>query len=582
MINWLSRFTFIELYKLLIINNLIFFILSLSTYLISSSIFISIIPNIFFLLSSSIILIILLGSNHNFSPIAWFGYSSFIWIGLGSISSFLKFDYFEFDSFILSNLVSMSKVNVLNSSTLLIITLISFVFSSKKEVFNFQKIKKNFLSQISEKLILLIVISLIFNLIIKIIILNIYPHNYMVISFLYKIELLEMGMTVLLGIKFIEVSLKTRFLIIIYIIGGLFYFAISMSTFIFLQFLVAFLIGTFVYRYKFWGMLFLIISLLVAYLCYNPVKMKMRTHNLIISNKLDITSKVKALSDSLMYYTYSVQERNKLDYNYNFYKDFILANAAQPGYYFLLEKGISSHKKAYIQVESIRKFIINYSNKKEDLEFLIKNLNNESFSFNSKPRKFSIPNQASDKMQISKDIKRQYADSNIFKILNRVDVVSIQRFIIKKYDDGLKGKTLENLLYLFVPRFIWHEKPVIKSNCVELHNLFYNKKLEQNKQSSCLAPSFNAEAYWNYGLSGVFFICLFYGAILSIFNNFYNNLFNKYAYFSFLLILIPTIKWIMFFEGWIIISIIGEAIIILSMYCCIRIFFKFIPKTNFK
>ena len=40
----------------------------------------------------------------------------------------------------------------------------------------------------------------------------------------------------------------------------------------------------------------------------------------------------------------------------------------------------------------------------------------------------------------------------LINILNRLDVISTQRFIYKEYITGKKGNTLDNIMYIFVPR----------------------------------------------------------------------------------------------------------------------------------
>ena len=166
-------------------------------------------------------------------------------------------------------------------------------------------------------------------------------------------------------------------------------------------------------------------------------------------------------------------------------------------------------------------------------------------------------------------------------MLNRLDVVSTQRFLIKEYNKDIKGDTIKDIIYMFIPRLLWQSKPVIENHGMKLHNSFYNYFNEIHKQKSLLAPSFNAEAYWNYGILGVVIISVIYGIILGFLNNIHNNINSFTKYFSYLFILIPSIKWIMFFEGWIILSFIGEITIIAFVYIISSICLRALPEPIF-
>ena len=62
--------------------------------------------------------------------------------------------------------------------------------------------------------------------------------------------------------------------------------------------------------------------------------------------------------------------------------------------------------------------------------------------------------------------------------------MSTQRFLIEKYLNNEKGNSLKNLKYIFIPRFIWKDKPIMTNNSVILHNIFYgNYTVKRGKLS---------------------------------------------------------------------------------------------------
>ena len=406
--------------------------------------------------------------------------------------------------------------------------------------------------------------------------LEIFVSGHYLTSILSKLEYIEVGFTIYLGIIFFKLSITNKYLTILLIIINLLYLATFMSTYIFIQFIFAFSLGLIVYRFSFWGMFLLFGLMLISFYAYNPLKTKMRTHNLIISEQLNFISRLKVLSDSLIYLAGNDKQRKNLEYKYH--KHFVLSVSAQANYMFVFK---DTHNRHYKMIDDqMIKFIRNYSNDKEDLKNLLNDLQKLDFKITEDHLRIKnaliVP-----KSVIKKHILNYDSNSyRFFTILNRVDVVSVQRFLVKEYEKGYTGNTLQNLAYLFIPRLLWYDKPIIKNYGVELHNNFYNLN-NRNEQNSALGPSFNAEAYWNFGLLGVLGISTFYGLILGLLNNFYNSCNHINAYLSFLLIFIPSIKWIMFFEGWIALTLVGEIIIILIIYLISRLIFA-IHKQFFK
>ena len=153
-------------------------------------------------------------------------------------------------------------------------------------------------------------------------------------------------------------------------------------------------------------------------------------------------------------------DKNRIKQDYKFYKELVLSKYAQPTYFYKNFKSEDKQLVMFIKKE-INKFIKEYSNRENDLKNLLLDLKNLILTLNKdKIKKYT--NEVDLKKFKVTSVSHNKSVKQIFTYFNRFDVVSVQRFLIKQYDEGKKGKTLENLVYLFIPRLIWHEKPIIK------------------------------------------------------------------------------------------------------------------------
>ncbi len=74
--------------------------------------------------------------------------------------------------------------------------------------------------------------------------------------------------------------------------------------------------------------------------------------------------------------------------------------------------------------------------------------------------------------------------------------VNIAAFVISQYDSGLPGDSVRNLLYSFIPRFLWPEKPLVTPGA-ELWTLV------SGEVGNNISPGYFADAYWNFGWIGL-------------------------------------------------------------------------------
>jgi hypothetical protein len=80
--------------------------------------------------------------------------------------------------------------------------------------------------------------------------------------------------------------------------------------------------------------------------------------------------------------------------------------------------------------------------------------------------------------------------------LLRVSFIDAATFVIAQYDHGLPGNSLREALYVFIPRFLWPEKPVVMVGA-ELATLVSGEVGNQ------ISAGYFAESYWNFGWIGL-------------------------------------------------------------------------------
>ncbi len=102
-------------------------------------------------------------------------------------------------------------------------------------------------------------------------------------------------------------------------------------------------------------------------------------------------------------------------------------------------------------------------------------------------------------------------ETNIINSLwKRQNLTTVQGFLVQQYDQGKSGTSFKDIWILFIPRILWPNKPITTNIAKELNEMLLGYA------SSSLAPSFNADAYWNGGwiLAGI--VSLYVGALFSV------------------------------------------------------------------
>lgn len=167
-------------------------------------------------------------------------------------------------------------------------------------------------------------------------------------------------------------------------------------------------------------------------------------------------------------------------------------------------------------------------------------------------------------------------EERVRAIGRRFEVASIQGYLINEYDSDRPGNTLSNFWVTFVPRIIWPQKPIITNLGGELHIKYYN---DPSQIYSALAPTYSAEAYWNYGPLGVVLVSILLGLAIGWLTQ-YSFLAVYGTRSEYFIIAFPVVIWACFVESWIVSSYLGEFVIFVAILLIARailegwVFFK--------
>jgi len=157
-------------------------------------------------------------------------------------------------------------------------------------------------------------------------------------------------------------------------------------------------------------------------------------------------------------------------------------------------------------------------------------------------------------------------EERVRAIGRRIEVASIQGYLINEYNDGRSGSTLLNFWVTFIPRIVWPQKPITTNLGAELHMKYYNAP---NQIYSALAPTYSAEAYWNYGPLGVLLVSILLGLAIGWLTQ-YSFLAVYGIRSEYFIIAFPALIWACFVESWIVSSYLGEFVIFLVILLIAR------------
>ena len=162
----------------------------------------------------------------------------------------------------------------------------------------------------------------------------------------------------------------------------------------------------------------------------------------------------------------------------------------------------------------------------------------------------------------------------------RLDVASIQGYLINEYDNGRPGNSLVDFWAVIIPRVLWPEKPVITRFGVELNEQYYRVPGEFVRQrTSATAPTYSGEAYWNFGTPGVVIVSILLGLVIGWLTRCwqYAMLGRDPAFFT---IAFLAAIWASSVESWVVATYLGEFTIFVVIYLSARAIFAIFRSIN--
>jgi hypothetical protein len=146
----------------------------------------------------------------------------------------------------------------------------------------------------------------------------------------------------------------------------------------------------------------------------------------------------------------------------------------------------------------------------------------------------------------------------------RLSYVNQATFAIRMYDAGVPSGSLDHLLATLIPRFLWPDKPIITQIGVDFNFA------ATGSHTSSAAPGLFADAYWNFGWSGVGLLMIPLGAILGYISIFALDVMRQRRWIYFPLILIGM-RLGLRTDGFIVADIVGTLVIMGAGYAILTL-----------
>ncbi len=130
----------------------------------------------------------------------------------------------------------------------------------------------------------------------------------------------------------------------------------------------------------------------------------------------------------------------------------------------------------------------------------------------------------------------------LVKAMERMFDESLKRVLARTPDPVpfWNGRTYEALLFTFIPRFVWPDKP--GRNWMNEFGMKYQYLTEGDNITS-IACSFLAEGYLNYGYLGLYGVAIFFGVLVAFFESIALSLFGFPSLWGYVVFLLPLLSY---------------------------------------
>lgn len=118
--------------------------------------------------------------------------------------------------------------------------------------------------------------------------------------------------------------------------------------------------------------------------------------------------------------------------------------------------------------------------------------------------------------------KRQTKSQRLTKRLNLTTMFGVIVHTSPERKPFLGGETYMSLVYLWIPRFVWPDKPS-GQEATERLGLYYGIHTKESLKKTSIGLGVLGEAYANFGIAGVMVLSLLFGWLLAHANNYARN-----------------------------------------------------------
>lgn len=160
-------------------------------------------------------------------------------------------------------------------------------------------------------------------------------------------------------------------------------------------------------------------------------------------------------------------------------------------------------------------------------------------------------------------------------VIRRFSLNPVQAFLMDQYDAQQVGNSLDQAWMAAIPRAFWPGKPIITRFGTELHEKYWGTM----DASSALAPTYTAEAYWNYGPLGVLVVSVLLGVELGWLTRRWHFAVRGRD-LAFYVVAFPTALLAAYVESWIAANYVGGFLTIFVMWGALRLTLSRLMRTH--
>lgn len=142
---------------------------------------------------------------------------------------------------------------------------------------------------------------------------------------------------------------------------------------------------------------------------------------------------------------------------------------------------------------------------------------------------------------------------------SRLNFATFQAYAVHQYNEGNPHSTLHMIPYVFVPRFVWRDKPIITDVGAD-----FTEELFGYRTSSTGLGTFG-ESYWNGGFGMLVLVCFYIGLLYSLIAHF-SMRFVLRKQWIFLPLVMMSIRMGIDIDGWIVPVFFGGVAIYIAYY----------------